>query len=165
MINSSWNCPSRGWEILRGKLTRNCPKLNHLRMLDVWPLCCHGDSVMSGWATFIGDRLKFSKQSKMINFNISVNCNRRNLTLSRVSYHLIETLCLDQQFWECWESKISRGIKFELGSKIEEKKCLFRSCLEREENGKKNLSSREVWNLRLPRTSKALRELIPLPWA
>ena len=53
---------------------------------------------MSGWATFIGDRLKFSKQSKMINFNISVNCNRRNLTLSRVSYHLIETLCLDQQF-------------------------------------------------------------------
>ena len=131
MINSSWNCPLRGWEILRGKLTRNCPKLNHLRMLDVWPLCCHGDSVMSGWATFIGDRLKFSKQSKMINYNISVNCNRKNLTLSRVSHHLIEALCLDQQFRECRESKISTDIKFELGSKIEEKRCFF-SALSRE---------------------------------
>ena len=121
MINSSWNCPSRGWEILRGKLTRNCPKLNHLRMLDVWPLFCHGDSVMSGWATFIGDRLKFSKQSKMINFNISVNFNRKNLTLSRVSYHLIETLYLDQQFRECWESKISRGINLNSVVKLKKK--------------------------------------------
>ena len=165
MINSSWNCPSRGWEILRGKLTRNCLKLNHLRMLDVWPLCCHGDSVMSGWATFIGDRLKFSKQSKMINFNISVNCNRKNLTLSRVSIHLIEALCLDQQFRECRESKISTDIKFELGSKIEEKICFFFCLVSRERKMEKNLSPREVWNLRLPRTSKALRELIPLLWA
>lgn len=80
---------------------------------------------MSGWATFIGDRLKFSKQSKMINFNISVNCNRKNLTLSLVSHHLIEALSLDQQFRECRESKISTDIKFELGSKIEEKRCFF----------------------------------------
>lgn len=80
---------------------------------------------MSGWATFIGDRLKFSKQLKMINFNISVNCNRKNLTLSRVSHHLIEALSLDQQFRECRESKISTDIKFELGSKIEEKRCFF----------------------------------------
>lgn len=95
---------------------------------------------MSGWATFIGDRLKFSKQSRMINFNISVNCNRKNLTLSRVSYHLIEALCLDQQFRECRESKISTDIKFELGSKIEEKRCFFLPFLEREENGKKSES-------------------------
>lgn len=120
---------------------------------------------MSGWATFIGDRLKFSKQLKMINFNISVNCNRKNLTLSRVSHHLIEALSLDQQFRECRESKISTDIKFELGSKIEEKRCFFFCLFSRERKMEKNLSPREVWNLRLPRTSKALRELIPLPWA
>ena len=95
---------------------------------------------MSGWATFIGDRLKFSKQSKMINYNISVNCNRKNLTLSRVSHHLIEALSLDQQFRECRESKISTDINLNSVVKLKKKDVFFLPFLEREENGKKSES-------------------------